>query len=186
MIFPTIIMSVEKWKFNSEYGVYVSTLGHFRDRQKRNLSVKINQKGYCYIVTEKGLAAAHRLVLLTWRPIPDRENMTVDHLNHNKRDNSLGNLEWVTAKENRRRAKEDFIRNFNDISELKNVENYSKEKVLVNGVVLSTVDAKKLMMGIPNLSETKIDKELKKALLYPTQIFNYGNFTLQAAQLEDN
>jgi hypothetical protein len=45
--------------------------------------------------------------MLTWKPIPDAENLTVDHLNHNKRDNSLYNLEWVTQKENLRRAKED-------------------------------------------------------------------------------
>ena len=32
-----------------------------------------------------------------------------DHLNHNKRDNSLTNLEWVTKEENWRRAESDYI-----------------------------------------------------------------------------
>ena len=51
----------------------------------------------------------HRLVLLTWRPIPNAEDLTVDHLNHNKRDNSVNNLEWVTEEENLTRAKNDYV-----------------------------------------------------------------------------
>ena len=110
MILPTISLRIERWKFNKEYGIYVSTLGNFKDRYKRRLPIKIDQGGYCRVKTEVPKAPwklTHRLVMLTWKPIPDAENLTVDHLNHNKRDNSLYNLEWVTQKENLRRAKED-------------------------------------------------------------------------------
>lgn len=110
MIFPQLILKIERWKFNKDYGVYVSTLGHFKDRRKRNLSVKVNQRGYCMVVTETGAILAHRLVMFTWKPIPNAENLTVDHKNHNKRDNALENLEWVSYEENQRRAKEDFIK----------------------------------------------------------------------------
>ena len=109
MIFPQLILKVERWKFNKDYGVYVSTLGHFKDRHKRLLPIKVNQHGYCAVNTERGQVFAHRLVMFTWRPIPNAEILTVDHLNHNKRDNSLGNLEWVTSEENVRRAENDFI-----------------------------------------------------------------------------
>ena len=107
MIFPTLIMKVERWKFNKEYGVYVSTEGHFKDRYKRYIPFKVNRAGYLAIKTEVGLVLSHRLVMLTWRPCPNASALTVDHLNHNKRDNSLSNLEWVTKKENLRRASED-------------------------------------------------------------------------------
>ena len=50
------------------------------------------------------------LVLLTFRPIPNAEDLTVDHLNHNKRDNSLSNLEWVSKVENQERAKTDLLK----------------------------------------------------------------------------
>ena len=50
------------------------------------------------------MKSAHRLVLLTWKPIPNAEDLTVDHLDHNKRNNKLSNLEWVTQKENSSRA----------------------------------------------------------------------------------
>lgn len=103
------IFRVERWKFNKDYGVWVSSEGNFKDRYKRLLPIKINSKGYCSVYTEKGYKTAHRLVMLTFKPIPDSESLTVDHLNHNKRDNSLKNLEWVSKGENLRRAQEDLI-----------------------------------------------------------------------------
>lgn len=109
MMLPTIILRIERWKFNKDYGVYVSTQGNFKDRHKRRLPIKINQGGYCAVKTESGWILCHRLVMFTWRPIPNAENLTVDHLNHNKRDNSVENLEWVTQEENLRRAERDLI-----------------------------------------------------------------------------
>lgn len=111
MIFPTFHFHIERWKFNKDYGVYVSTLGNFKDRHKRRLPINITNKGYCTVKTEAPgkWPKAHRLVMLTWKPIPNAENLTVDHLNHNKRDNSVANLEWVTWKENQRRAENDYI-----------------------------------------------------------------------------
>ena len=111
-ILPTISLRIERWKFNKDYGVYVSTLGHFKDRHKRLLPIKINDRGYCLVKTEapkQPWKLAHRIVMLTWKPIPDAENLTVDHLDHNKRDNSLANLEWVTRKENLQRAAADYM-----------------------------------------------------------------------------
>lgn len=110
-ILPSISFKVERWKWNEEYRVYVSSLGHFKDEHKRNIPVKISSKtGYCNVMTACGFKVAHRLVLLTFRPIPNAEDLTVDHLNHNKRDNSLSNLEWVTKVENQERAKTDLLR----------------------------------------------------------------------------
>ena len=110
MMLPTIILRIERWKFNKDFGVYVSSQGNFKDRQKRRLPIRVNQNGYCMVKTERGLILAHRLVMFTWKPIPNAESLTVDHLNHNKRDNSVENLEWVTREENQLRAKNDFVR----------------------------------------------------------------------------
>lgn len=111
MILPTISLRIERWKFNKDYGIYVSTLGNFKDRHKRRLPIKIGKGGYCVVKTEatKQWKLAHRLVMLTWKPIPDAERLTVDHLNHNKRDNSLTNLEWVTGLENQKRVQDDYL-----------------------------------------------------------------------------
>jgi hypothetical protein len=51
--------------------------------------------------------SVHRIVMETFRPIEGK--MTVDHLDHNKRNNSLDNLEWVTREENQVRAEQDIV-----------------------------------------------------------------------------
>lgn len=109
-ILPSFNLNVERWKWNDEYRVYVSNLGHFKDEHKKSLPIKINTNGYCLVKTDRGLKLAHRIVMLTWCPIPDAENLTVDHLDHNKRDNSVKNLEWVTKEENWRRSLEDRVK----------------------------------------------------------------------------
>lgn len=128
-----LIINFEKYRWNKDYGVYVSNLGHFKDRYKRLLPVKINLSGYVVIKTEKGYISAHRLVMYTWRPIPNAENMTVDHLNHNKRDNSLKNLEWIDRLENQRRACEDIVNIFEnpfDIENISSKNNIKKYRIL--------------------------------------------------------
>lgn len=109
---PIFHFRIERWKYNKTYEVYVSTLGNVRNRSKVNLAPKINQNGYCMTRvggSKGGFILTHRLVMLTWRPTPEAEILTVDHLNHNKRDNSLENLEWVSRKENWKRANNDFV-----------------------------------------------------------------------------
>ena len=108
-MFPNFKFNIERWRWNDEYRVYVSTAGRCKDEHKRLLPIKINTSGYCLVKTACGYRLVHRLVMRTWNPIPDAENLTVDHLDHNKRNNDLRNLEWVTLDENHRRAKEDLI-----------------------------------------------------------------------------
>lgn len=133
---PNFILRVERWKFNKDYGVYVSSLGNIKDRHKRLLPIKVDQKGYCAVKTEQGYIKAHRLVMFTWKPIPNAENLTVDHLNHNKRDNSVMNLEWVTRKENQRRAKNDHVKTEISIED-KNEAHYF---LVVGGQAFETVE----------------------------------------------
>ena len=109
IILPKFYFKVERWKWTSDYRIYVSNKGHFKNEFKQDLPIKVCSNGYCKIKTNCGYKSAHRLVMLTWKPIPDAENLTVDHLDHNKRNNELSNLEWVTGEENLKRAKEDFI-----------------------------------------------------------------------------
>lgn len=108
-ILPRFIFRMERWKWNKEYRIYVSNMGHFMDEYKKIIPVKINQSGYVIIKTHYGLETGHRLVMKTWRPTSAMDKLTVDHLDHNKRNNSVENLEWVTKAENLKRAREDYI-----------------------------------------------------------------------------
>ena len=108
-ILPKLCLKVEKWKWNKEYRVYVSNFGQFKNEHKQPLPIKVASNGYCMVSTAAGLKLAHRVVMLTWMPIPNAEELTVDHLDHNKRNNAVDNLEWVTKEENWKRAAEDFV-----------------------------------------------------------------------------
>lgn len=120
-ILPRFQFRVEKWKWNKEFRVYVSNLGNFKDEHKNNVPIKINNGGYVMVKTPYGHKSAHRLVMLTFKPIPNAEDLTIDHLNHNKRENSVFNLEWVTQEENLSRAKKDFINITPDKAQFVNV-----------------------------------------------------------------
>lgn len=48
--------------------------------------------------------SVHRLLMITYKPIENPEQMQVDHIDCDKLNNNLDNLEWVTKKENTHRA----------------------------------------------------------------------------------
>lgn len=137
IIFPNI--KIERWKYNKEYQIYVSNMGHFRNRDKAPIAPKVNPSGYLVILCKGSTykwVMAHRLVMLTWCPTIEAEDLTVDHLDHNKRNNELSNLEWVSLNENRKRAERDILSKeqmFNDmVREIKNkAKDTAYKKVLV-------------------------------------------------------
>lgn len=47
---------------------------------------------------------AHRLVLMAFKPVDDMDKLEVNHINGDKKDNRLENLEWVTSSENQKHA----------------------------------------------------------------------------------
>lgn len=67
------------------------------------LSAAEDKYGYLYYVLcvngNRKTVKAHRLVALTFIPNCDRKP-AVDHINGDKKDNRVGNLRWVTNKEN--------------------------------------------------------------------------------------
>lgn len=109
-ILPTITINIERWKWNRKYRVFVSNRGRIKNIDGKVLKAKTTSTGYLAVrVATKKAMFIHRLVMETWHPISNSEEMTVDHLDHNKRNNDIRNLEWVTEKENRERATRDQL-----------------------------------------------------------------------------
>jgi len=44
--------------------------------------------------------SVHRLILENFNPVEGMENLQVNHIDGNKRNNKLSNLEWTTCQEN--------------------------------------------------------------------------------------
>lgn len=109
-ILPTITINIERWKWNKKYRIFVSNRGRVKNINGEILKPNTTQTGYLAVRVEtKKAITIHRLVMETWRPISNFEEMTVDHLDHNKRNNDIRNLEWVTEKENHERATRDRL-----------------------------------------------------------------------------
>lgn len=109
-ILPSITINIERWKWNKKYRVFVSNRGRVKNIDGKLLKVKTTSAGYLAVrVAAKKAMFVHRLVMETWHPISNPEEMTVDHLDHNKRNNDIRNLEWVAEKENHKRAADDLL-----------------------------------------------------------------------------
>ena len=47
---------------------------------------------------------AHRLVLMAFKPMENMDKLEVNHIDGNKKNNKLENLEWCTSSENQKHA----------------------------------------------------------------------------------
>lgn len=114
------MLSKEEWKDIVGYeGIYqVSDHGRVRSLDRvvvgrgniyRNIKGSImkldtSNSGYhrigLYSLSKRKVFYVHRLVLSTFNPVPNTDNLEVNHINGNPLDNFLGNLEWTTRQEN--------------------------------------------------------------------------------------
>ena len=73
-------------------------------RRQRFLKPNIAGNNYLYVTLckngEHKHCRIHRLVLETYNPVEGMENLQVNHLDENKNNNCINNLEWLTPKEN--------------------------------------------------------------------------------------
>lgn len=160
---PTLKIRFERWRFNKDYGVYVSTHGRFRNRDKADLPF-VTDHGYLRVkvdCTSTRYELAHRLVMLTWRPTTEASRLTVDHLDHNKRNNCLENLEWVTEEENQRRALRDDLP-FRKKEEEK--KQFLNKQILIDQIPITTeCFIKQMILERPDLKEETIFSVVKGA-----------------------
>ena len=97
-------MSDEKWMQIENYKNYeISSFGNIKNKT-RNFILKPSLKsGYLNITIlnddgDRKSCKVHRLVALAFIPNP-KNKYSVNHIDHNKLNNNLSNLEWATATE---------------------------------------------------------------------------------------
>jgi hypothetical protein len=105
----------EQWKeFTDAKGYYISNLGRVKINRCRNYPNGIikdadsgfytDRDGYLKLSYKKNNGKCnaifiHRLVALAFIPNPENKKI-VNHIDSNRKNNAVSNLEWCTAKEN--------------------------------------------------------------------------------------
>ena len=146
---------MEIWKDINEFENYqVSNKGNVRSKTiiklivqpKRtyNMTFKgkiLSQKsirGYMNVGLSDGeghikTKQVHRLVLKTFYPIDNMDNMQVNHIDCNKSNNSLKNLEWTTPSENTQHASN------NDLLRVNNQEGENNKMAKLNNEIVRQI-----------------------------------------------
>ena len=109
-------MDEEIWRAIKGFeGLYeVSNLGRVKSLERvSSLGRRVNEKilspgkdkdGYLFVILYRDgkhiTYKSHRLVLSTFNPVENMENLEVNHMDEDKENNNLTNLEWCTRKEN--------------------------------------------------------------------------------------
>ena len=97
----------ENWRYiPGENGKYkVSDMGRVMNAYTgRILRGTIKDTGYIKVnLSGHKSRTVHRLVMIAFNPVEGYERLEVDHLDMDKTNNRLSNLEWVTKSDNQKR-----------------------------------------------------------------------------------
>lgn len=163
---PQIHIDIERWKYYRPLDIYVSSFGRIK-----NKAGEIQKLGASDGYLRYNGKFVHRIVMEAFHPVPNFANLTVDHLDHNTRNNVIKNLEWVTKEENLARAAADLKQNESTPLGL---------RIKFNGVILPIESVRTILYRDKSMVNGKanIDKILTKTLASNGEV-KFGNYTLQ-------
>lgn len=106
-------------KYQLKYPYYVTDDGQiWSEKTHKYLTQRKDKDGYLKVrLSSTDLKpgqthtySVHRIVLENFKPVENMENLQVNHIDGDKTNNTLSNLEWVTCKENIQHAIDNNLR----------------------------------------------------------------------------
>lgn len=98
---------------------------------EREMSYTLNNRGYLSVVVRRKTHMLHRLVAQAFIPKPEGKDF-VNHIDGDKTNNHVDNLEWCTIAENNQHARESGLHIQSKGHKLFYQSNESKQKALAN------------------------------------------------------
>lgn len=87
---------------NDKGEFFSDNTGLMKTRNKGNTEYQIIN--FMTVDGKKKTYRAHRIVMMAFKPIDNMEKLEVNHIDGNKKNNLLSNLEWCTSAENQQHA----------------------------------------------------------------------------------
>ena len=176
-----VCMEFEIWKTLDEYPDYeFSNLGRIKNNKRHNPATgKINKCGYREINIRDKNGKAHTIgfhILIATAFLGPHPGLTVNHIDCNKLNNKITNLEFVTREKNSSLAAENYLGSFrkvkinetgeifNSVTECEMAIGYPK----YSGEVSKAITKNKKLRGL-SFSYVEDDKKEEKDFLYQYQ-----------------
>ena len=90
------------YTITSEGEIYSDNSGRMKTRNRSGTEYQIINLSL--LNGTKRTFRLHRLVLMAFNPVPIMEELEVNHIDGDKLNNALSNLEWCTSSENQKHA----------------------------------------------------------------------------------
>lgn len=147
--YDSIPLPGEEWRglIFGQDTIFVSSLGRVRMPSGAITHGSKTNSGYLAVVIRGTTVVVHRLVCYAFNPVPNCDQLQVNHIDFDKHNNKITNLEWVTQSENIQhsvRAREDVkvhrpVHQFNLDGTFKATFTTAKEAGLAVGVKASCI-----------------------------------------------
>lgn len=141
------IIKITNCKYELKYDYYISDEGYvYTSQYRRKLTTHLDRDGYVKVRMvcaddRRHTFSMHRLVAENYMPVENMENLQINHIDGNKQNNNLSNLEWCTCKYNVHHAEAIGLRNVkgennpaavlknSDVLEIRNLRQNTKLRV---------------------------------------------------------
>lgn len=176
-----------KYKVTNDGRIYSEYLGDF-------LKTFYSRGGYVRVKLNYGDRSkkfmVHRLVAMAFIPNPDNKPV-VDHINRNRTDNRVENLQWVTQQENtmlavERGSKDTMLYRFTNSKTGEILEFSNRHKMLKHFGKFCLRYLRQIVTGVRTpMSGMFADYEVERIRLKPQRLSPSGEYTQASGSGED-